>query len=95
MISILIKLALTQITEAAGRDPALSEPRTDMYVCICHAVTDREIRAAVARGATRLEDLTMTLGVGAGCGCCRAPAGALIEARLLQIEEPETSSIAA
>lgn len=65
-----------------------------MYVCICHAVTDREIRAAVARGATRLEDLTMTLGVGAGCGCCRGTAAALIEGHLLQIEEPDTSSIA-
>ncbi len=66
-----------------------------MYVCICQAVTDREILAAVARGATRLEDLTMTLGVGAGCGCCRGTAAALIEARLLQIEEPAASSIAA
>ncbi len=66
-----------------------------MYVCICHAVTDREIRAAVARGATRLEDLTVALGVGAGCGCCRATASALIEEHLAQIEEPAASSIAA
>lgn len=95
MISVLIKLALTEITEPAGSDPACSGPGSDMYVCICHAVTDREIRAAVAGGAARLEDLTMTLGVGAGCGCCREAAVALIDERLVQIEESETSSIAA
>jgi bacterioferritin-associated ferredoxin len=66
-----------------------------MYVCICHAVTDHDIRAAVARGATRVDDLTMTLGLGAGCGCCRATAAALLEERLLQIEEPAASSMAA
>lgn len=42
-----------------------------MYVCICNAVSDRQIRAAVAGGARTLDDLSMTLGVGAGCGCCR------------------------
>jgi bacterioferritin-associated ferredoxin len=80
MISIRITLALTEITGPAGRDSAFPVPPIDMYVCICNAVTDREIRAAVARGATRLEDLTLTLGVGAGCGCCREAALATIEA---------------
>ncbi|GAB4469466.1 MAG: hypothetical protein OHK0044_11510 [Burkholderiaceae bacterium] len=63
-----------------------------MYVCICHAVTDREIRAAVARGAARLDDLTLALGVGAGCGCCREAARALIDETLVQIEEPPVAS---
>lgn len=42
-----------------------------MYVCICSAVTDQQIRAAVAEGAHTLPLLTMALGVAANCGCCR------------------------
>jgi len=42
-----------------------------MYVCICAAVTDRQVRAAAAAGVDSLDQLTMRLGVGAGCGCCR------------------------
>lgn len=42
-----------------------------MYVCICNAISDRDIRKAAARGADSLDALTMTLGVGAGCGSCR------------------------
>lgn len=49
-----------------------------MYVCICNAVTDRQIRSAVANGARSLEDVSMLLGVGAGCGCCREAANELI-----------------
>ena len=45
-----------------------------MYVCICAAVTDRQVRAAVADGADTLDQLTFRLGVGAGCGCCRETA---------------------
>jgi bacterioferritin-associated ferredoxin len=49
-----------------------------MYVCICNAVTDRQIHAAVAAGAATLADVSMQLGVGAGCGCCRETAQRLI-----------------
>lgn len=49
-----------------------------MYICICNAVTDRQIRTAVAAGAASLDDLAMTLGVGAGCGCCREAAEQVI-----------------
>jgi bacterioferritin-associated ferredoxin len=42
-----------------------------MYVCVCAAVTDRQVRAAAAAGVDSLDQLTMRLGVGAGCGCCR------------------------
>ena len=45
-----------------------------MYICICNAITDRQIRAAVASGAASLGELSMQLGVGAGCGCCREAA---------------------
>lgn len=50
-----------------------------MYVCICAAVTDRQVRAAAAAGADSLDKLAAALGVGAGCGCCRATAQQLLE----------------
>ena len=41
-----------------------------MYVCVCNAVTDREIRGAVRLGARSLGDLQDTLGVATCCGRC-------------------------
>ncbi len=41
-----------------------------MYVCICNAVTDRQIRAAIADGARSMRDLRRELGVCGGCGKC-------------------------
>ena len=49
-----------------------------MYICICNAITDRQIRAAVASGAASLSDISMQLGVGTGCGCCREAAQRVI-----------------
>jgi bacterioferritin-associated ferredoxin len=42
-----------------------------MYICICNAVTDRQVKECALDGAKSLEDLTLKLGVGAGCGRCR------------------------
>jgi bacterioferritin-associated ferredoxin len=50
-----------------------------MYVCICNAVTDRQIRQAAELGATSLDALACSLGVGAGCGCCRDSAQRLLD----------------
>ncbi|MFO1302606.1 MAG: (2Fe-2S)-binding protein [Burkholderiales bacterium] len=41
-----------------------------MYVCVCNAITDREIRAAAELGARTLEDLSATLGVATCCRKC-------------------------
>jgi bacterioferritin-associated ferredoxin len=41
-----------------------------MYVCVCNAVTDREIKSAVELGARSLPDLSSLLGVGTCCGKC-------------------------
>ncbi len=42
-----------------------------MYVCICHAITDRQIQEQIANGTVRnLSDLQAQLGVATGCGCC-------------------------
>lgn len=42
-----------------------------MYVCVCKAVTDREIQSCIREGATSLERLQEQLGVGTRCGRCR------------------------
>jgi bacterioferritin-associated ferredoxin len=42
-----------------------------MYVCICAAVSDRDIQNAVMAGDRSLEDVAARLGVGTVCGCCR------------------------
>lgn len=41
-----------------------------MYVCVCNAITDSQIRASVAAGAQSLTDLKNQLGVATCCGCC-------------------------
>jgi len=41
-----------------------------MYVCVCNAVTDREIRGAVKLGVCTLDDLSATLGVATCCRRC-------------------------
>ena len=41
-----------------------------MIVCVCKAVSDRHIKAAVKDGATCMRDLTRELGVGTCCGKC-------------------------
>jgi bacterioferritin-associated ferredoxin len=57
-----------------------------MYVCVCHGVTDRDIRRAAAEGVSEVHELTMRLGLGSGCGTCRDEAAALLaEARVLDL----------
>jgi bacterioferritin-associated ferredoxin len=63
---------------SAGCRPAVPPARTEMYVCLCHAVTDHEIRAAVSLGADTLDAIGEQLGVGTRCGCCRDTAAKLI-----------------
>ena len=41
-----------------------------MFICICSAVTERQVIKAVAEGAQTLEDLQVDLGVAMCCGRC-------------------------
>jgi len=41
-----------------------------MYVCVCKAVTDRQIHEAARDGARTLGDLRRQLGVTMDCGRC-------------------------
>lgn len=41
-----------------------------MFICVCNAITERQVQAAVAGGASSMADLQGQLGVAACCGCC-------------------------
>ena len=49
-----------------------------MYICICNAVTERQVRECAAQGVCSLEQLAGCLGVGSGCGRCRAAAAEIL-----------------
>jgi bacterioferritin-associated ferredoxin len=54
-----------------------------MYVCICKAVTDSEIRGAVKLGVRSLADLSASLGVATCCGRCSECARSVLSESLL------------
>jgi len=45
-----------------------------MYVCLCHGVTDRDIREAAENGVSSMRQLGKELGVGTQCGRCACTA---------------------
>ncbi len=50
-----------------------------MYVCLCKAVTDRQIRDAINGGASSFADVRRHLGVSTGCGKCLQQAKSIVE----------------
>ena len=42
-----------------------------MIVCVCHAVSDRAIRAVIADGAQTVRDVARRCSAGTDCGACR------------------------
>lgn len=63
-----------------------------MYVCICHAVTDRDIRRAAERGATHLRDLSRELKVATQCGRCARCARECLNAARCALPEEECAA---
>jgi bacterioferritin-associated ferredoxin len=49
-----------------------------MYVCICHGVTENEVRAEIVTGATTEQEIGERCGAGTGCGSCVDKIGALL-----------------
>jgi bacterioferritin-associated ferredoxin len=49
-----------------------------MYVCICNAVTDKQIRKAAQAGVEDLWGLQRELGVAVGCGACKEMAAEIL-----------------
>lgn len=50
-----------------------------MFVCICNAVTDREIRELARRGVETLEELRLLTGCSDCCGQCAEEAEMVLQ----------------
>lgn len=64
-----------------------------MYVCICNAISDRQIKESVAAGATSLSDLKDQLGVASCCGCCADLASSFLNNHSAHAQITVTASI--
>src|SRR5262245_42359865 len=49
-----------------------------MYVCICNAVTEKDVRGCVAAGATSAKQVRAAFGMQPGCGTCTKRLCALV-----------------
>jgi len=52
-----------------------------MYICICNAVTDTQIKACVEQGARSLRDINKDLCVADQCGKCACAAKEVIQSQ--------------
>jgi bacterioferritin-associated ferredoxin len=66
-----------EIRYIGGRPISLNN--APMYVCICHAVTDRDIRSCIEEGASSMRELRQQLCVGTQCGKCACHVRALLQ----------------
>jgi bacterioferritin-associated ferredoxin len=41
-----------------------------VYVCVCHAVTEEDVRCRIAEGACSAKDVRLACGMRPGCGSC-------------------------
>ncbi len=57
-----------------------------MYICLCNAVTERQVRECARGGCNSLDELSSQLGVGTCCGrCCQAAKEILDEKRVVPL----------
>ena len=61
-----------------------------MYVCVCLAVTDQEVNAAIDGGARTCEDVTRVCSAGGDCGACRGMIEDMIDEKLGEAGEGVT-----
>jgi len=65
-----------------------------VYVCICNAVTDREVRACADLGVVTLEDLRHHTGVASCCGRCARTAEQMLREHAAQRVSGESAAVA-
>jgi bacterioferritin-associated ferredoxin len=53
----------------------------EMYVCVCRAVTQQQVKAAIEGGARSVDDVTAACCAGDDCGACHGKIEELIEER--------------
>lgn len=52
-----------------------------MYICICNAVTERDIEALLKEGVSTMSELKERLRIAEGCGGCRESAEHVLRQR--------------
>ena len=62
-----------------------------MYICVCHAISDRQIREVVDRGAESLCEVQAYLPVASCCGRCEDSARQVIEAHVESSTRPQAA----
>jgi len=60
-----------------------------MYVCVCNAVTDSDIRRAVDNGVCSIRQLRQKTGCASTCGCCTDLAAEILQKSLADTREPQ------
>jgi bacterioferritin-associated ferredoxin len=50
-----------------------------MFICVCNAITDRQVRQCAELGVTSLEALRETLSVATCCGRCETAVRELLQ----------------
>jgi bacterioferritin-associated ferredoxin len=50
-----------------------------MYVCICMAVTEKDIREAAASGLSSATEIMEKTGAGSRCGTCRSTIASMLD----------------
>jgi bacterioferritin-associated ferredoxin len=63
-----------------------------VYICLCKAVTDHDIAAAVLAGADSLDQVQNRLAVSTGCGRCAGAAQMVIDQTLATRTSADTLS---
>lgn len=66
-----------------------------MFICVCNAITERQVKVAVAEGASSLSDLQGQLGVAACCGCCAETAAEYLPGGQHHVQTTEVHRAAA
>ena len=58
-----------------------------MYICVCHAVTDKQIKSSVENGCCSYREIRDCHNVGKTCGRCVPEAKALINQTLIELAD--------
>ncbi|KRE94467.1 (2Fe-2S)-binding protein [Frateuria sp. Soil773] len=56
-----------------------------MYICLCNAVTDHDIRRAAADGVHSFAELQARTGCSDCCGCCEQEARQTLDLAVVQV----------
>jgi bacterioferritin-associated ferredoxin len=74
---------------------AIFNINTDMYVCLCLGVTDREVQQAIREGACTVAEVARCSGAGSRCGGCHSSIAAMLaESRPLSEAASEVAEAA-